>query len=794
MVGAAVTGRPIDRTGWPPSGPHRALLELVARVHEDNGLKSLRDIAAGMNLTSRSRVSGLLRGVEGGLPVDEDQLERLVRALGGGDDDVTQAVPMYRAARAQRPDSAISAEKQQDRITRVIESEPRALGVHAAIVTAGTRPRLPPYVERDVDGLVHDLLRHAAAKGGLVLLVGGSSTGKTRTLYEATRRIVPDFLLWQPTSTEDLRQPPPELTSRAVVWLDEFQHFVRSGLAAGDLRVLRRRYDPLIVVGTLWPLRYQSYSVIPQPRAKEDPYQAERELVNQAEVLTIDAQFSLDERERARLVAAVDPRIATALNSDYGLTQALAAAPALVQRWEHAPDRHTWALLTAAIDARRMGIDGPLGPDLLRAAVPGYLTPIQQARAPANWFEEALSYATHDLHGAVAALMPVGIGMGVIAGYTVADYLLQHGVESRRPVTPPRSAWEAYQSCLTEPADLLAAARAAEARSLAEHAENLLRTALGRGSDPDVRPRLARLMTSLNRVDEAIDVWRAAAAAEEPGARLRLASLLRSEGRMDEAVDVWRAAADAGDPDAHLRLASLLRSVGLDQEAIDALRRAVEVRAEGARAWLAAALHDAGRASEAIDVWRQGVADGEDGARDGLTLLLQSTGHTDQAIHELQEAVVLGTIGLRPRLAELLHQQGSVEDALHVWRDGVRNEEPGARAGLAVMLQFEGRLDEAIEVRREGLSDSDSEAIRGLAETLERASRSEDAIHAWHAAIAAGVPDARAQLTNLLLQAGRLNECIALWQEALTTNEPNAAQWLEALSNETDDQEKPQSV
>ncbi len=53
--------------------------------------------------------------------------------------------------------------------------------------------------------------------------------------------------------------------------------------------------------------------------------------------------------------------------------------------------------------------------------------------APENWFEQALAYATGKLHGAAAALSPAGTGiLGQVAGYTVADYLIQHASQERR--------------------------------------------------------------------------------------------------------------------------------------------------------------------------------------------------------------------------------------------------------------------------------------------------------------------------------------------------------------------------
>lgn len=88
-------GRRIDRSRWPDGGPYRQLLAFLDRVHEDNGVKSLRVIASRMTVSSPTRVGHMLRGVNGTLPADMRQLEELVRALGGGDDDVSRGKILY---------------------------------------------------------------------------------------------------------------------------------------------------------------------------------------------------------------------------------------------------------------------------------------------------------------------------------------------------------------------------------------------------------------------------------------------------------------------------------------------------------------------------------------------------------------------------------------------------------------------------------------------------------------------------------------------------------------------------
>ena len=84
-----------------------------------------------------------------------------------------------------------------------------------------------------------------------------------------------------------------------------------------------------------------------------------------ADIIRIGPEFSPAEQDRARAAAARDRRLAVALESaGYGLTQTLAAAPQLVARWEDArtANPYAWAVLTAALDAARLGARAPLSP------------------------------------------------------------------------------------------------------------------------------------------------------------------------------------------------------------------------------------------------------------------------------------------------------------------------------------------------------------------------------------------------------------------------------------------------
>jgi TIR domain len=309
---------------------------------------------------------------------------------------------------------------------RVSEADQRRLGVHATISVPGVPDEVPPeYVPRDVDAAesgVRARVAAAAERGGFVLLVGGSSAGKTRCAVEAVRALLPDWWLVHPDGPAEVAGLAAVSARPIVVWLDELQRYLdgEHGLTGAVVRALLGAPHPVVIVGTLWPDRYAAYTAVPAPGGA-DPHAREREVLDLAAVIRIGAAFSPAEQDRARAAAMRDRRLAIALGAvGYGLTQTLAAAPQLVARWEdaQAANPYAWAVLTAALDTARLGAREPLSTGLLRAAAPGYLTSQQQAEAPEDWFEQALAYATAKLYGAAATLSPAGAGMGRVAGYT----------------------------------------------------------------------------------------------------------------------------------------------------------------------------------------------------------------------------------------------------------------------------------------------------------------------------------------------------------------------------------------
>ena len=694
-----------------------------------------------------------------------------------------------------------------ERAVRVGQADPRQLGVHAAISVPGMPDEVPPeYVPRDVDAAelgIRARVTAAAQRGGFVLLVGGSSVGKTRCAAEAVKALLPDWWLVHPDGPDQVaalaRAPAPQM----VVWLDELQRYLdgERGLTGGLVRALLSAPHPAVIIGTLWPDRYTSYTTVPAPGGA-DPHAREREVLDLADIVRVGPEFSVAEQDRARAAAARDTRLKIALESTrYGLPQTLAAAPQLVARWQDAQtaDPYAWAVLTASLDAARLGARAPLSGDLLRSAAPGYCTPQQQAEAPENWFEQALVYATGKLHGAAAALTPAGFGMGQIAGYLPADYLIQHATRERRYARVPASTWEAFIRHLHDPTDTVRLANSAENRLLYCYAIPLYRPAADAG-DRAATNRLVNLLADRGDLDE----LRTLADAGHEQAANQLAHLLADRGDLDE----LRTLADAGDEYAAVLLAHLLADRG-DMDGAELILRPLanagnEYAANVLARLLARLLADRGEPDRAAQIFHVSVghrtlakrladllvrvlavrgdldelrsrADaGDRAAADLLARLLAVRGDLDELrsradagdraaadllarllavrgdLDELRSRADAGDRAAAMRLAHLLADRGDL-DELRTRADAGDRE---AAIRLARVLTIRGDLDE-LRTRADA---GDREAAIRLADLLADRGSLDGAAQIWRLCADAGDRAAAMRLARLLADRGDLDE------------------------------------
>ncbi|MDG4794957.1 hypothetical protein [Micromonospora sp. WMMD1082] len=389
-------------------------------------------------------------------------------------------------------------------VPRFTDVSPRELGIHAAIRAPDTVDELPLYVGRYFDRDLSTLIRRGAEWGCFVLLVGGSSTGKTRSLYEAVNGTVPDWSVAQPATTQEILQLLHEPAERTVVWLDELHRFLSSTPPLTRAAVSSLKNARMIVVGTLWSEEYTARKEL-RPVGLPDRHADDRTLLELAEVISVESTLRDHERRTAERVAQTDARIRIALGSrDAGLTQVLAAGPDLLHRWEQAPP-YARAAITAAADARRLGVHTPLAPELLVDAMAGYLLPSERVTDTARWLDDALAYAITPVHGAVAALSPrPGRRPGTLAGYVAADYLVQR-LRQARTQCPPESLWEALIDRLEDTDDVRRVREAAAARMRHPLQERALRRLCALGDD-SAHVQLAHLLVRQDRLAEAVSV------------------------------------------------------------------------------------------------------------------------------------------------------------------------------------------------------------------------------------------------------------------------------------------------
>ncbi|MEV6735238.1 hypothetical protein [Streptomyces sp. NPDC051364] len=145
----------------------------------------------------------------------------------------------------------------------------------------------------------------------IVVLVGSSSTGKTRACWEAVQPLAVDgWRLWHPfdpTRADAALEGLERVQPRTVVWLNEAQHYLgdpRAGeriAAAVHTLLTHPGRTPVLVLGSLWPEYDRQYTALPSP-GQPDPHSRARELLA-GRTLTVPDKF---DEEALRTASALD--------------------------------------------------------------------------------------------------------------------------------------------------------------------------------------------------------------------------------------------------------------------------------------------------------------------------------------------------------------------------------------------------------------------------------------------------------------------------------------------------------
>ncbi|MFE2302463.1 tetratricopeptide repeat protein [Streptomyces sp. NPDC059445] len=480
------------------------------------------------------------------------------------------------------------------------EWDPHDLEVHpagTATITASLDTRaqqaLPGYVRRAHDCALDDAVGEAAkGRSRMLVMVGSSSTGKTRACWEAVQPLAAKaWRLWHPydpTRAEAALADLDRVGPRTVVWLNEAQHYLGDPQVgeriAAALHTLLTHADrgPVLVLGTLWPEYANAYTRLPASEGP-DPHRRVRELLT-GRTLTVPSTFDEEALQAASALARDGDRfmedVLTRAQSHGRIAQDLAGAPELVRRYEQGTPP-VKALLEAAMDARRLGVGLHLPHAFLSEAATDYLTDDDYDQLTEDWAEAAFAALAHPVHGRqvplrrtttrtsrapAPAATPAPVPGPV---FRLADYLEQHGRTTRRTLCPPASFWHAAHTHLTDPDALHNLATAAHRRQRLQWAHRLWRKVADAGR-PDALSNLARLRDEIGDREGAKALARQAANAGQPFAQIDLVRQQERAGDREGAEALARQAANAGQPLALITLAWSRERAG-DREGAEAL-------------------------------------------------------------------------------------------------------------------------------------------------------------------------------------------------------------------------------
>jgi tetratricopeptide (TPR) repeat protein len=336
------------------------------------------------------------------------------------------------------------------------------LGVHPA---GPGSDALPPYIRRDVD----EELRHRISTSGFILLVGDSTAGKTRALFEAMVASVPEHLLVVPTNqscvgiaVEAAAQVP-----HSVLWLDDIERYLGSeGLTRNRLAtLLSGERNHHLILGTLRSAEEMRFI----DRAPSDSalpiFREARDVLEQASRISVPRLFTEAELQRAEERRA-DRRIAEALlhADQYGVAEYMACGPELLQIWTdawspntepHAPTHPRAAsLIQAAIDLRRCGFRSPAPRKLVEELHEYYLEQRGGSRLAPEPIDSAWGWATQPRRASTALLHPVADDRVEAFDYLVDAVKDESGPDSQ---VPSELVWIAISSADYPDAETIAA-------------------------------------------------------------------------------------------------------------------------------------------------------------------------------------------------------------------------------------------------------------------------------------------------------------------------------------------------
>lgn len=304
---------------------------------------------------------------------------------------------------------------------------------------------LPPYITRGVDAKLDHELRGGAK---LVVLVGPSKSGKSRTAFEALVRNCADLRLVIPDEIRDLRDILDRYdklgiaNGHGVLWLDNLHAFLNTEVVSpGTLQRLIGQHG-LLVMATMWDNEYRKFMDLDTPAGPMEKMsagvgQSARDILAHATVVRLEARMTASEQEAAK-------RVYPHLAFGPGIGESFVSRERLIDRFTNG-SIELKAVMKAAVDLRRAGVSTSVPVQVLE----DLFKPYYQQEDPGAWMPEK-EWASRFLKGLSLAVNPVGQYQRLLNrdastttdAFTAYDPLVYY-VDNDVNTTIPLDTWEA---------------------------------------------------------------------------------------------------------------------------------------------------------------------------------------------------------------------------------------------------------------------------------------------------------------------------------------------------------------
>ncbi|MFJ8538800.1 serine protease [Streptomyces sp. NPDC093591] len=459
-------------------------------------------------------------------------------------------------------------------------TDPVRFGAHRVPDGAGL-PDSVGYVPRDVDQELRGAVGSLAGRGGLLLVTGDSAAGKTRSLFEAMRAELDEWVVCRPDPDADLAGlagSAARQSGRTVLWLDDLEMYLRpDGLTS-------RLLDELEGVGcvVLATMRSEFHRAVVAASAAGAAATAAQgrhssaRVVRRAVRISLKRQWSDAERSRAQERQASDSRLRQALAADtvHGVAEYLAAGPQLWDLWQEAAEvggnPRGAALVAAAVDLARTGLRGAVETSVLERLHGYYLEGMGGAALRPEPLEDAWAWATEVMLGVTSPLIPAGADR-----WRAFDYLVSATARRSAPGKLPDMAWHAA-AAIAEGADWEFVWMTAAAADRLDVAATVLTTPAEAG-DLEALVNLGGIELRLGNASEAEGWWARAADRGEGVALHNIGCLRMRAGDMAGAREYFERAVDAGALASVGALGNVARALGDDEAAVTWWRKGTEL-------------------------------------------------------------------------------------------------------------------------------------------------------------------------------------------------------------------------